>query len=77
MSAVTSPDGTVIDYDRYGDGSAARSSLNGANAATNGHHHRQAPGSGERTCKKWTFAPSMVVVNCGKLFSSAWQARQS
>jgi hypothetical protein len=24
-----------------------------------------APGSGERAWRKWTFCPSMVVVNCG------------
>jgi hypothetical protein len=25
----------------------------------------KAVGSGERTCRKWMFCPSMVVVNCG------------
>jgi hypothetical protein len=27
----------------------------------------RASGSGERTCRKWTLAPSIVVVNCGEL----------
>ncbi len=36
-----------------------------------------APGSGDRTCRKWMFCPSMVVVNCGKAFSFASCARQS
>lgn len=36
-----------------------------------------ASGSGERMCAKWTFDPSMVVVNCGHAFSSASAARQS
>jgi len=37
----------------------------------------KAPGSGERTCKKWTFCPSMVVANCGNSFSSASCSLQS
>ena len=36
-----------------------------------------APGSGERTCAKCTFAPSIVVVNCGQSLSRASAARQS
>ena len=36
-----------------------------------------APSWGERTWRKWTFCPSMVVVNCGNEFSRASAARQS
>jgi hypothetical protein len=36
-----------------------------------------ASGSAERTCRKCTFWPSMVVVNCGNSFSRASAARQS
>lgn len=36
-----------------------------------------ASGSGERTWAKCTFAPSIVVVNCGHSFSRASAARQS
>ncbi len=36
-----------------------------------------ASGSGERMCAKWMFAPSIVVVNCGHVFSRASAARQS
>ena len=36
-----------------------------------------ASGSGERTCRKWTFCPSIVVVNCGNSFSRASWPRQS
>ncbi len=34
-------------------------------------------GSGERTCRKCTFCPSIVVVYCGYALSLASQARQS
>ena len=34
-------------------------------------------GSGERTCRKWMFWPSIWVVNCGNLFSLASCLRQS
>jgi hypothetical protein len=37
----------------------------------------RASGSGDRTCRKWTFWPSMVVVNCGKALIRASCARQS
>jgi hypothetical protein len=36
-----------------------------------------APGSGERTCRKWMFWPSMVVVNCGYSLSFASHWRRS
>lgn len=36
-----------------------------------------ASGSGERTCRKCTFCPSISVVNCGTWFSRASCARQS
>src|SRR5215212_5850646 len=36
-----------------------------------------ASGSGERTCRKWTFWPSMVVVNCAYSLSFASHWRQS
>ncbi len=34
-------------------------------------------GSGERTCRKWTFWPSISVVNCGWALIRASVARQS
>ena len=36
-----------------------------------------AAGSGDRTCTKWMFWPSIVVVKCGWALSSASTARQS
>src|SRR5215204_3785986 len=35
-----------------------------------------APGSGDRTCRKWMFWPSMVVVNCAYSLSFASHWRQ-
>jgi len=37
----------------------------------------RAPGSAERTCRKWTFCPSMVVVNWANAFSFDSWSRQS
>ena len=34
-------------------------------------------GSGDRTCRKWIFWPSISVVNCGNWLSCASCARQS
>ena len=79
-------DGTTTWNARDGSPPCARGSVSGpiipANSSTEpGQPCRSssgtAAGSSERTCRKWMFCPSMVVVYCGIWLSRASWARQS